>query len=605
MKTKYQVEDLGPQAHWDTWLGFRLGRNPKTGAEVAICALSRGGFMVIDPKTKQTLQAVTGRFILNGGWWAVGQAPDGGIYQAGVFAGKQPAPLLRWDWDGPASKVVAELPGKSFFMLDVAPDGRVYLPDASQNVMYRYDPQTAKVESLGDYAAFGAHIRNVYCAKDGWVYVTCTDYRKTVIVGLDPRTGEKSAIDVGGGGEPWARPTQDLAKDAAGHVLTSRLRWGQRHWLELAGGRIAPIDPYEVRLANGVAPLAFSDGGYIQKIEGRKVSYVDPTGQTVEFEVDRKESALRIFSVHSGGGKIWGGTFIPLTLFSYDPATGKTEYFGNPTETDGEIYSMVFSEGKLFMGSYVNALLTRYWPGKPWKKDKTLAANPAHLGRLKEEGPSLHRPYGGAKDARGTVYFSALGDYGTTDSGISRIDPKTEEVTRWIYPNTVFGVMIYLPQTDQLLVTEQHRGDKDIRLTFVCPATGKIVDSRVVITDEGGISSLLTDGRDWIYGLHAHRATLFAYSLKEQKIVARLPEMGLGDNCMNCLTFGPDGRIWGLTTTCVFAAERDLSRFEKVVEYEDHAGLHSYRFGLCLGPDGNVYFPNGPRLMRVVPAGSE
>ena len=78
-----------------------------------------------------------------------------------------------------------------------------------------------------------------------------------------------------------------------------------------------------------------------------------------------------------------------------------------------------------------------------------------------------------------------------------------------------------------------------------------------------------------------------------------VPEMGLGDNCNNCLIFGPDNRIWGLTVKCVFAAERDLSRFEKVADYEDHAGLNCNRFGLCTGPDGNVYFPNGLHLMRI------
>jgi hypothetical protein len=79
--------------------------------------------------------------------------------------------------------------------------------------------------------------------------------------------------------------------------------------------------------------------------------------------------------------------------------------------------------------------------------------------------------------------------------------------------------------------------------------------------------------------------------------------MGLGDNCHNCLIFGPDDRIWGLTVKCVFAARRDLSGFDVVAEYPDHAGLHCYRFGLCAGPDGHVYFPNGTHLMRIASVG--
>ena len=81
MKHSYRVEDLGVQAHSDVWLGFRLGKNPKTGSEVVIGSLSRGGFMVIDPVAKKGIQARPERPYVNGGWWAIWQAPDGSIYQ--------------------------------------------------------------------------------------------------------------------------------------------------------------------------------------------------------------------------------------------------------------------------------------------------------------------------------------------------------------------------------------------------------------------------------------------------------------------------------------------------------------------------------------------
>lgn len=600
----YDVDDLGEQAFWDVWLGFRMGRDPRTGKEAVLASLSLGGFMLIDPADQTSFQVMTGRHVPNGGWWAIGQAPDGTIYQTGVLARKPPIPLFRWKGQGDRSEVAAELPGVSFFTLDVGPDGTVYLPEYGQNVMYAFHPDTGTVENLGDYARFGAHIRNVFCAKDGWVYVTCTDYTKSTIVGMDPRTREKK--DMGespGKSGPWPQCLGDICKDAEGHVLIPQKRWGQHLWFELEGGKPVPIDPMSVRLAHtdtGFSSLAFSDGRYVKKIEGRSVHGIDPAGNASSFEVNRTESPLRIFSIYPAGGKIWGGTFIPLTLFSFDPATGRTEYFGNPTETDGEIYSMAFSRDKLFLGSYYGAHLTRYQPGKPWKKDKTLSANPAHLGIMKEDGLSLQRPYGATLDKAGTVYFSAHGGYGCEDSGIARINPDTEDVTRWIYPNTTFGAMIYLPQRDQLLTVEHRKGEtKNIRLTFIEPHTGHIAESIPLIADDGGITSLLTDGGDRVYGMHAHRATLFAYSLKERKIVKAIPEMGLGDNCNNCLIFGPDGRIWGLTVNCLFAAERDLSRFEKVADYEDHAGLNGNRFGLCMGPDGHVYFPNGLHLMRI------
>ncbi|MBI2194973.1 MAG: hypothetical protein HYU36_23580 [Planctomycetes bacterium] len=120
-----------------------------------------------------------------------------------------------------------------------------------------------------------------------------------------------------------------------------------------------------------------------------------------------------------------------------------------------------------------------------------------------------------------------------------------------------------------------------------------------MIQDDGDITAWLNDGGDWVYGLHDYRATLFAYSLKERRIVKEVRELGFGHHCKESLIFGPDGRIWGVTRECVFAVDRLLERKERLADYEDRMLLPHSRFGFCAGPDGHLYFLNGPRLMRV------
>jgi streptogramin lyase len=183
-----------------------------------------------------------------------------------------------------------------------------------------------------------------------------------------------------------------------------------------------------------------------------------------------------VFSVCAGGGRIWGGTFIPLTLCSYDPATGLSQGYGNPTKTGGEIYNLAFSGGKLYMASYTGATITRYDPTRPWRLDDSLQANPAHLGRIKSEGLPLQRPHGKAMDPAGRVYFAAHGGYGCYDSGLCRIDPATDEMTSWIYPRTNFGALVYLPATRQLLVTVARR--RRACATLVSPEDGRVVRRR-------------------------------------------------------------------------------------------------------------------------------
>ncbi|MCX5660303.1 MAG: hypothetical protein NTW19_11360 [Planctomycetota bacterium] len=590
----YTIEDLGSVASGNAWMGMRVGRDPRSGAEVALLSMSKCGFLVLDPRTRKSTPVRSPA--PESECWSIAQAPDGPVYAFLYGSGE----LLRWDWEGDEAKVVGRIPGAPCFAIDAAPDGRVYIPHAGTNHIHRYDPRTGKLEDCGDVSALGHHLRTLLCGLDGRIYLTISTYGKGTVLGtLDPATGKLDAVaPLNTGVLNWQ--FGGMTRDASGRILLPVPRYGKTVYFELVDGQARPVAPEILRPG-----LAFADGSYLDIAYREEIfddnalaTYVDAKGVAHKFEIERPEHPLRIFSVESGAGRIWCGTFIPLRLASYDPATGKKEHLGNPAHATGEIYNMAFSQGKLYMASYTSAPVTRYTPDKPWRKDDGIHANPAHLGYMKDQ-PRLHRPYGKAIDARGHVYFAARGDYGCFDSGISRVDPATDEMTRWIYPETTFSVMTYVKTLDQLLVPERRRGEKPLRFTFVSPHNGKVVSSEVGIDDDGDVVAWLDSGADIVYGLHAWRATLFAYSVSQRKVVASIREMRFGDHCHSSLMFGPDGRIWGLTNQAVWAADRELAKAEEVVGYRDVAYKNFYRFGMCTGPDGAVYFPNGHRLMRV------
>ncbi len=183
-----------------------------------------------------------------------------------------------------------------------------------------------------------------------------------------------------------------------------------------------------------------------------------------------------------------------------------------------------------------------------------------------------------------------------------RIDPDSEAITRWIYPDRVFGALCRLEPSPQLLVAERRHSEAALRFSRIDPLTGDILAAPPILHDEGHIVSWLPAGDGTVYGLHNHRATLFRYDPEAEAIIASLPELNVGDHCYNALIHGPDGRLWGLTNQCVYAVDRDLSKVERIADYPDHAGGNFYRFGLAAGPDGAVYFANGTHLMRLVPA---
>ena len=603
------IDDLGVQVRSDTWLIFRHAVHPRTGAEVMLGSLARGGFMVIDPMAESGVQIRLPRPSVG---WGIAQAPDGSVWQCAYGGEGQCAALCRWNWDGSASEVQVDLPEHGYFSIDVAPDGRVYAPHYGGNILYCYDPQTGQLASLGTFEEFGTHIHDVCCAPDGWIYVTASDYVDHCVVAIDPRSGARGKLEPVDGAAV-SPPYSQIRRTGAGMVVTCEAKWGRECWLECIAGKAVPVCAAEVQLAtteisysdtgivSGITSLAFRDGSYIKAVDRKNITYVTATGEARTFKVLREESPVRIFSLESGGGRLWGGTFIPLTLFSHDTATREVTFYDNPTETTGEIYSAVWSNGKLFMASYTGATLTRFDPSRPFRMDHSTAANPAHLGLMKEEGLPLQRPYGKARAPDGTVFFAAHDGYGCIDSGICRIDPDTEEVVRWIYPATDFDALCYLSDPDLLLVGERRNGEDGVRFTFVSPDDGRVVHSETVIHDEGNVTSWLPDEADprLVHGMYAYRGAVFTYDLVEHQIIRQLAEIDQGGLCYNMLLFGPDDRIWGYSDRCVFAVERDLSAVETLAAYEDHAGGNCYRFGMVYGLAGDIYFPNGPQLMRV------
>jgi streptogramin lyase len=601
---RYHLEDLGSKAFGNLWRAWRMVRDPNTGLEYAMGALTRTGFAIIDPRTRSSrvIRCEQGMNCAEG----IGQAPNGDLYVADYgFPNPNPT-LCVWDWKGLTARVVAQHKCAGVMHLDVGADGNVYLPDYQSNTLHRYRPADGVLDDMGTFAEYADHVRNVEAGRDGLIYLQLYVNKPNVgmmpvILALNPKTGERLCIDSSAIAPAQPDPAT-LLKDAHGRVLLSTTHWGNRVWHELRDAKLHRIDQSLLAMTGSLQPLTFSDGSYIAGVDENIVTFVDAKRTITKFTIDREEAPLRIFSVTSGGGKIWCGTFMPLTLGSYDVKTGETKGFGNITRTEGEPYSMVFSHDKLYLACYVNAHVVRFDPRQPIVKNDTIQANPGTLGTMKPVGLPVHRPHGKAVDPQGIVYFAALGGYGCIDSAIARVDPKTDRMTTWTFPATEITAIAYHVPSASLLVAERRVDDKWLRLTRISPNDGTAIDSTPFIEDGGQIHSLLTsDGPEGniVYGVHGWRAAIFAYDLSQKKITATLPEVGLGHHLHNVLVDGPDGRIWGVTSEAVYAVTRDMKKIEALGRYTSTINDAGNRFGACFGEDGNLYFPNGASLMRL------
>ncbi|MBI2441766.1 MAG: hypothetical protein HYV35_10395 [Lentisphaerae bacterium] len=611
----FQIEDLGVAGVGEANLdggGFYLVRHPATGAEYAILPTLEHSFLVIDPRRRNAVHVLPDMSLYQRMSRFTAQGPDGALYSIGFHKGQcfSPRPtcsLLKWDWKAELMQPCFDLekPHDTCLNMDFDTDGRLFLQ--WQGRLTELDLTTRRetlvLEPVGQFV----------CGWDEpWLYLI----KNQAVWALETRTNVLQPLML-----PDGRicPVERLQRDGAGRVII-RAVVGQRasgvDWIELKGGQAQPVAAGKVRLTETLitnleigqaepwmtywTPFVFADGSYISRVIGIEATLVDTSGLWHTFTMDRKVQPLQLFAMVAGGGRLWMGTVLPLHLLSYDLSAGKFANYGTPTPVPGEIYNMVWSGERLFMASYPGAGVTRYDPGRPWRFDRSDQANPRQLGRIKESGPALHRTHGRAQDPAGNVYFAAKGDYGCVDSGIARIDIATETMSRWIYPNTTMTALTYLPQTGQLLVCERRMGESCLRGSFVAADTGAIAESLPLIQDDGDIIAWLHDGGDLIYGLHDYRATIFAFSLKERRIVRKIEELHFGEHCKNSLIFGPDQRLWGVTHECVFAVDRELRAKERLAAYEDRMLIRHSRFGLEFGPDGHLYFMNGAHLMRLI-----
>lgn len=609
----YSIENLGiagtGESNLDGVGHNNLVRHPETGEEYAVLSTLEHAFIVVDPRKRTGVHVQPDMSVYQRTTRLAVQGPDGAVYSLGFhkgqcFSRKPTCSLLKWDWKEPVSKPLFDLekPHDSCMAMDFDEAGRLYL--LLHSGLMRLDLATRREETVAD------SVGQFACGHgEPWLYLNLGG----VMAAQDARTGDRHPVTLPDG-RPC--PTGVLHRDGAGRLV---IRPGDERsaWIELKDGQARPVEAHAVRLTQTLisnleagqaephmtywTPYVFADGAYISRVVGTEVTVVEAAGDWHTFTVDRKGQPLQLYSIVAGGGRLWMGTVLPLHLLSYDFGTGQFANHGVPSTASGEIYNMVWSGERLFMASYTNAVVTRFDPNRPWRYDRSVQANPRQFGPIKDSGPALHRTHGKASDPAGNVYFAAKGDYGCEDSGICRIDIATEAMRRWIYPKTMMTALTYLPQMRQLLVCERRKGAPWLRLSFVDADSGEIADSLPLIRDDGDIVAWLHDGGDWVYGLHDYRATIFAFSLKERKIVRKIEELHFGDHCKNSLVFGPDRRLWGLTKDCVFAVDRELKTKEKLAAYEDRMLINHSRFGLEFGPDGHLYFMNGAHLMRLKP----
>jgi streptogramin lyase len=610
-------ESLGVPVRKAGLMGVIVGPGPTQGTERIYFNFRQDGgklFLVsVDPVTGESEQF---KSPAGTGAWGLIVGPDERIY-LGTHEGPDPEDsgrILVFDPKQPKEGIqLVGRPAESetyLWNFTAGADKKIYGCTYPNAKLVSYDPATGAMADLGRMDPEQKYTRSLCTGPDGKIYLGI-GYGKANVVAYDPITSEHHAILP----EEYRRfPSQTYAgvyKGVDGKVYVSALEAAS----ESATAKAVTLVIQDSRVerapqpAPAFVPTTLRDGRIVQNPSMDGTYEILSKGGSVEKRTFTYQGdGAGIFMVSTGPlGRIYGGTYMPNELFWYDPATGRLENPGNPSETSGEIYSMLDYQGFLYTCSYPGSFLSKWDPTKPWSYGRAPESNPRGFGRL---GPSHLRPRAMILGPDDLLYIGSYPEYGRHGGGLAIWDPKEDKLVE-NFPNLIANQsivsLVYDPDSRLIYGGASIEGgggtnpiEKEARFFAFNPKTRTLEFQDIAVPGMPNIRSLEVVGHR-LYGIAGGdnlrifsvtgSAVLFVYDLLTGSYLHR-GDLGIGAVLDCSLRRWTDGRLYGLTAKSVFSLDPVTYKAEVLATYPGEI-----RCGFALDEQG-LYFGDRATLMR-------
>ena len=547
------------------------------------------------------------------------------------------------------------LPSKGGYGTAVGEDGAVYVGGVGPGDLYRFDPITAQVESLGGSEFGGTYIWACAASPDrdkiyGACYPTagvieydirarklrdlgrmsetekyarsiCVDASGKVWVGIgqhadlvvwDPHTEKHHSVLP----EQYKHNSCCYDLCASGDYVFCALLYDHKHLIydarteEMVAEFDKPPDGLSYLAARGgengcfylhatlsgtlyryhagnAEPQKLVEGlGQVAVVEDDRYAYAVDDQDFVYYDLaERKELMRRRLAEATDGmalmtlvtgadGKIYGSTYINMHMFAVEPADGSIADLGKVVRWGGQVDSMhAGRDGKIYLGSYVHAVVSIYDPARPWKVGTSADCNPREIGPI---GSGQYRTRCITLGPDGMIYLGSIPSYNSAPTGaFSRVDPATGEVRTWL--DLVPGGAVNQVVADDTYLYAAGGGK-----FFVFDPE----DTEVVESLDLPVSAMVLAPSGEVVGTGGGR--VFVFSPAERKIT-HTAENPLGDFTDMCVA--PDGALYGINAKHI---GRVVPASWEVQEVAPEGGEF-----LAAGQDGRLYFGRGSHVLRL------
>lgn len=608
-------QSLGKPVLKAGFMGVLVGPGPIEGSErIYINFRQDGGklFLVaIDPETGATEQF---KSPVGTGAWGFIVGPDKRIY-LGTHEGPDSGDsgqILVFDPKHPEKQIQSVgRPAESetyLWQFCIGPEGKLYACTYPHAKLVSYDPRSKAMEDLGRMDEEMMYSRSVTTGPDGKIYVAI-GYGKANVVVYDPKTGEHKAILPDAyRGDP-SQTAAAVATGVDGNVYVSATK------MEVVNG-----DPQngEIKRPVSVTLKVQPDGTLAEEAnvpamtnhatlrDGRVVSNVSNNGTydliSPDGKVEHKTfryagDGAGIFYVANGPlGRIYGGTYMPLEMFWYDPAANALENPGNPTDVGGEIYSFLDHHGVLYLCAYPGSFLSKYDPTKPWNYGKEASSNPRAFGGL---GPGHLRPRAMVHGPNDLIYIGSYPEYGMRGGSLGVWDPARDKLIENYHPLIADQSICSLAYDEKSGMvfggTSIHGGggttptQPEAKFFVFDPRQKKLAAELVPYPKSEYIRSMAIVGSR-VYGI-SNGDDLFVFDIEKKEIVHQ-SSLGVGSVLDVSLGAWKDGKLYGVASKKIFCLDPDTYAVTILAEYP-----RPIRCGFAIDDHG-IYFGEKAELVR-------
>lgn len=469
---------------------------------------------------------------------------------------------------------------KYIWKLALGSDGKAYGGTWPGCVLLRYDPEKHVLDNLGSITGNPKNMysRPVYGGLPGYILVS-GGYDRPFLAAWDI---EKESFRIIAESESNLAPTvREINEEFICVTTGEEMSFYNPRTFELMD------DP---SLKDKVKPwegLKLKDGR-VFCLRGQEYYYKNTDGSMSGLtSIPTPAPPTQIHTITSdSNGVIWGSCGFGQTIFKYDSVKNSYWNSSNVCNHGGEVYGMVFEDGRLFMTAYVGGDHMVFEPEAKW--DQLNNVNPK---TIKTMHPKLVRPL--ARSIKGPdngIWTGWAADYGVYGGGLTRIDTSSMEVEYWYDPVPEQQINSITADGKYLYFTTSGGGnglpDRKIECHFcVWSCKGEILydhvfdkDTALNCTQTAGGKVLVAAGKDIL---------IFDPSTMEF-----CGTIEVGERC-GCMLRIDDSTVLAFCEKNLYRIDAEKGSFEHVLALPGHVGT------AAVTPGGEVYFSCKTVLYRL------